>query len=304
MKVSMEKEIPLSPLVSIVLPTFNREGLIGETIESVLRQTYPTWELLIIDDGSTDHTDRIIAGYADERIRYSRIAHTGKLGAVRNCGIRQAKGDYIAFLDSDDLWRADKLSTQLLLSKQYPGAAFLFSNGNQFGDGAITPPDHEAIFSGNVFKRMLVDHELCIYMPSFIFRRDVLGKIGYLREDLVSGCDVDFFFRAAYNFEAVFTNERLVSIRKHGHSTSAKLGFVPYLDHMAIYKSFYKLKWLTKSQCNRLTAELYYKMALDQRRYGLHGEAIRSFMKHNVQAPLNWKGWARLVQAIFSRPQP
>jgi glycosyltransferase involved in cell wall biosynthesis len=299
MKVSMEKKVPLDPLVSIVLPTFNRAGLIGETIESVLRQTYPTWELLIIDDGSADHTDRIVAGYTDERIRYSRMAHTGKLGAVRNCGIRKAKGDYIAFLDSDDLWRADKLSVQLSLAEQYPRAAFLFSNGDQFGEGAITPPEQEALFFGNVFEKVLLNHQLCIYMPSFMFRRHILEKVGYLREDLISGCDIDFFFRTAYHFDAVFTNDRLVRIRKHGQSTSAKLGFLPYLDHIEIYRSFYERQWLTKSQFNSLTATLYYKMALDQRRYGLRGEAVRSFLKHNIRSPLNWKGWVRLLQTIL-----
>jgi glycosyltransferase involved in cell wall biosynthesis len=287
------------PLVSIVIPTYNRANLIGETIQSVINQSYTQWEIIVVDDGSEDDTQKVVGGYADTRVRYVRIAHTGKLGAVRNYGIRQAKGDYIAFLDSDDLWRSDKLSIQLSLAVQYPRAAFLFSNGDQFGDGAVTPPDHEALFSGNVFEKMLLNHQLCIYMPSFMFRRHVLDKVGYLREDLVSGCDVDFFFHTAYHFEAVFTNERLVRIRKHSHSTSAKLGFLPYLDHIEIYRSFYERQWLSKSQFKSLTATMYYKMALDQRRYGLRGEAARSFLKHNVRSPLSWKGWVRLLQTIF-----
>jgi glycosyltransferase involved in cell wall biosynthesis len=287
------------PLVSVVIPTYNRANLIGETIQSVLDQTYNQWELIVVDDGSEDNTDRVIARYKDDRIRYTYIAHTGKLGFVRNCGIRQAKGDFIAFLDSDDLWRPDKLYTQLLLSERYPKAAFFFSNGAQFGKGAINPPDHEDLFFGNVFEKIVLEGKLCIYMPSFVFKREVLDKVGCLQEDLISGCDMDFFLRTAYFFDAVFTNEKLISIRKHGHSTSAKLAFLPYLDQIEIYRSFYGSNWLTKRQFNVLTSQLYYKMALDQHRLGLRREAIRNFVQYNLQSPVNWKGWLRLIQAFF-----
>src|SRR5260221_8177346 len=100
------------PLVSIILPTYNRSHLIRESIQSVFDQTYKNWELIIVDDGSTDETSVLFTNHPDSRIHYYRIDHCGIIGRVRNPGMRHARGQYIAFLDSDDLWREDKRSEE------------------------------------------------------------------------------------------------------------------------------------------------------------------------------------------------
>ena len=92
------------PLVSVIIPTYNRVHLIGETIQSVIDQSYTNWELIIIDDGSTDDSENVINEFNDNRIRYYTIQHCGILGKVRNVGLSHSKGDYIAFLDSDEIW--------------------------------------------------------------------------------------------------------------------------------------------------------------------------------------------------------
>src|SRR5688572_27262369 len=110
----MEKNaIDRNSLISVVIPTFNRAHLISEAIESVLAQSYPNWELIIVDDGSTDETQSLIRNFSDTRIRYFRIEHSGSFGTVRNFGIQASKGEYIAFLDSDDIWDPMKLEKQL-----------------------------------------------------------------------------------------------------------------------------------------------------------------------------------------------
>lgn len=284
------------PLVSIVLPTYNRAGLIGETIQSVIGQTYTHWELIVVDDGSEDDTESVVTGFAHNQIRYTRISHTGRLGAVRNCGIKLAKGDYIAFVDSDDLWRPDKLAFQLSLSRQYPQASFVFSNGNQFGDGAIIPPDWDTLFVGKFFKAMVFENKFCIYTSSFVFKKKVFEKIGPIKEHLVIDCDVDFFFRATYLFEGIFTNERLINIRKHSHNTSSNVSFLPYTELIEIYRSFYAEGWLTKTQHNMLAGAMYYKMARDLYKQRKRKSAFASFLKYNSLMPMNWKGWIRLLQ--------
>src|SRR5687768_5708706 len=108
----------VSPLVSIIIPTYNRENLIGESIQSVLDQTYTNWELIIIDDGSEDGTHQVVTGFRDKRISYYLIAHCGIFGKVRNEGLRRSNGKYVAFLDSDDLWCEDKLQVQVDLMNQ------------------------------------------------------------------------------------------------------------------------------------------------------------------------------------------
>ena len=103
------------PLVSIITPSYNAEEYIGETIESVLNQDYQNWEMIIVDDMSTDITVDIIKKYAekDKRIRYFILEEKGGASLARNKAIRESNGKYIAFLDADDLWREDKLSKQV-----------------------------------------------------------------------------------------------------------------------------------------------------------------------------------------------
>ena len=100
-------------MVSVIIPTYNRETVIGRAIESVLKQTYPHFELLIIDDGSTDQTKRVVERIADERIRYILLEENGGVARARNVGIAEAQYDYIAFLDSDDEWMPEKLELQM-----------------------------------------------------------------------------------------------------------------------------------------------------------------------------------------------
>lgn len=110
-------------LVSVIMPTYNCGRFIRESIDSVLSQTYTNWELLIVDDCSTDETETIIAGYSDKRIQYMRNEHNMGAALTRNRALREAKGKYIAFLDADDVWLPHKLEKQI---------AFMETNGYAF----------------------------------------------------------------------------------------------------------------------------------------------------------------------------
>lgn len=111
-------------LVSIVMPSYNTAGYIRESLESVLHQSYPYWELIIVDDCSTDNTDEIIKPYlTDSRIRYLKNEKNSGAAVSRNYALREAKGKWIAFLDSDDLWQPEKLEKQI---------EFMISNGYKF----------------------------------------------------------------------------------------------------------------------------------------------------------------------------
>lgn len=118
----MQSEIP----VSIVLPTYNRAGKVGKAVESVLAQTYPYFELIVVDDGFTDDTEQIIRSYHDDRIVYYKMQQNGGQSKARNCGMQMAQYDYIAFEDSDDLWRARKLEKQMkqILSDKNAGFCY------------------------------------------------------------------------------------------------------------------------------------------------------------------------------------
>jgi len=125
-------------LVSIIVPVYNAQKYIGKTIESVLKQTYTEWELLLVDDCSTDKSINVIEGYLkDERIRLLRQTENNRAALTRNFGINEAKGRYIAFVDADDIWQEDKLSRQLDFMQEN-NCAFSFTS-YEFGDEAAIP---------------------------------------------------------------------------------------------------------------------------------------------------------------------
>lgn len=127
-------------MVSIITPTYNAENYIGETIESVRNQTYQDWEMIIIDDCSTDNTSVIIKGYADNdsRIKLIKAPQNGGVAKARNLGLEQAQGDYIAFVDSDDLWKPDKLEKQVAFMKE-KGGVLSYTDFQKFNteDGSL-----------------------------------------------------------------------------------------------------------------------------------------------------------------------
>ena len=105
-------------LVSVIMPSYNTAKFIGETIESVLKQSYENWELLIVDDCSTDNTDAVVASFSDPRIKYFKNEKNSGAAVSRNWALREAKGEWIAFLDSDDVWNAEKLEKQIAFMKK------------------------------------------------------------------------------------------------------------------------------------------------------------------------------------------
>ena len=129
----------MDDLVSIIMPSYNTDKFIGQSIESVLNQTYTNWELIIVDDCSTDNTDEIVKKYTDNRIRYFKNGCNSGAAVSRNKALREARGEYVAFLDSDDLWSNDKLEKQISFMKEN-NCSFSYTNyeridedGNELG---------------------------------------------------------------------------------------------------------------------------------------------------------------------------
>jgi len=134
-----------SPLVSVIIPTYNRAALLCEAVDSVLQQTYRNIEVIVVDDGSTDDTTAVMEKYGD-RVRYSRRPNAG-VNAARNLGFKQSKGEFIALLDSDDLWAPYKLELQVRLLRFFTDVGFTFSNFHIF-KGASPQFDPTLIVDG------------------------------------------------------------------------------------------------------------------------------------------------------------
>ena len=231
------------PLVSIIIPTYNRAHLIGETLESVITQTYVNWECIVVDDGSTDNTSEILKSYSakDNRIQYHQRPSNRPKGAnaCRNLGFELSKGDYIQFLDSDDLLSMKKLHNQIYLA-QKTQAELITCKWGRF----INPKDFK-IKETLLYKDFNPAYKLLIaygavksFLPSHIFliKRDVLLSSGLWDEALSINQDGEFFCRViSQSNKVVFDKDSHVKYRFANDNKTSQLS------------TLYKAKDLTKS---------------------------------------------------------
>jgi glycosyltransferase involved in cell wall biosynthesis len=285
------------PLISVIIPIYNRAHLIGETIKSVINQTYDRWELIIIDDGSCDNLEKVIKNIPDKRIRYYHLDHSGIISKVRNIGLAYSYGSLIAFLDSDDLWKPHKLMYQLSLLEKHPNAAFTFSHGQQFGPGAIPPPVLETLYIGNIFHAQLIEERFVLYPTSFLFKKEVLQEVAYLDESL-SGGESDFFLRIAWKYDGIFSGERLVMLRKHQQNISLEREFIFCAENIQMYEKFVRNGLLTQQQFVSVTSKQLYKLGLLYLKRKKSVEASKNFIRFIRLKTLNYKGWVRLLQSL------
>lgn len=292
------------PLVSIIIPTYDRANLIGETIQSVLQQTYSHWELIIIDDGSQDNTSDIVASFQDKRIRFIAMPHCGIFGKVRNEGLKIALGSYIAFLDSDDLWLPEKLEVQINLLQRHPQASFVFSNITIFGTRVYpSPPDYDELYVGRLLLVMLEEKRFVFYPSALLFKKEVKDKLGPMDDALPFGTDTKYFLNMCEHFDGIFINKRLTKIRRHEHSTSENYNSTAvFIDSMNILSTFYKSGSIAKRDYKRILGHYYYKMGLSELLSLKKPEgAFTSFLTCIRLTPLNWKSYFRLLQSFLFR---
>ena len=188
------------PLVSVIMPTYNHVQYIGEAIDSVLNQTYRNFELIIIDNYSKDNTEKIVASYKDDRIKYLKFRNNGIIAASRNYGIRHSRGEYIAFLDSDDLWLPKKLEKQVTLFQISNETAMVYTRFKTIEEDIISNkifPRNGKYKSGNIFN--LLYCRSFIACSSVMVKRSVLDQVGLFDTDpnLIAIEDIDLWLRIA-----------------------------------------------------------------------------------------------------------
>lgn len=190
------------PLISIILPVYNGEKTIRATIESVLQQTHTDFELIIINDGSQDRTLETVSSFADHRLRVFSYPNAG-VTVSRNRGLVQVKGDYVAFIDADDLWTFDKLEAQLTLLQANPQAAVAYSWSDFIGEaGQFLHRGCHAQIAGNVYADLLVV-DFLENGSNPLIRRQALIEVGEFDESLPVGEDWDMWLRLAARYEFV-----------------------------------------------------------------------------------------------------
>ena len=215
--------------VTAVIPAFNRAAFIGEAIESVLAQTRPVDEVVIVDDCSTDDTVAVASRYPVRVVALP--VNMGSSGA-RNAGIREASGDAIAWLDSDDIWLPFHCERTVTLLEAFPGAAVAFSGVELFGDRLELLPHHDGVWSPTSLDER---QELDVFWPSFlhgppvpmitaVIRTEALRQIGGFDEELRAGVDADLFLRLAERHRFVCIHDITARYRLHGSQITAQRG--------------------------------------------------------------------------------
>ena len=246
------------PMVSVIIPTYNRAEMLPGAIDSVLGQDYPYFELIVVDDGSTDETPRLLERYKD-RITVMRRENAG-VSAARNLGIGEAKGELIAFLDSDDYWMAEKLSIQAAWFEKNPMAMIcqteeIWMRNNR----RVNPKVKHKKRAGDIFIPSL---SLCLVSPSAVMvRRELFNEVGLFDPDLPACEDYDLWLRVACRFP-VGLIEKPLAVRRGGHA--GQLSAMPGLDRYRIraIRKLLETGRLTPDQRNAAVAVLKQKCAI------------------------------------------
>ena len=194
----------LTPLVSIIIPTYNHARFISKSLKSVINQTFENWEAIVVDNHSTDDTDKILNQYIDSRIKYLKIYNNGIIAKSRNHGIKEAKGEWIAFLDSDDWWTRDKL--EICFRNINDDVDFIYH------DLEIVDKKSKSYFKKKNFKGRylskpilkdllvgMIEEGNAIGNSSVVVRKKILTKIGGIseNENLVASEDYNTWLRIA-----------------------------------------------------------------------------------------------------------
>ncbi len=211
------------PKISVVIPVYNGEKTIQKTIESVLNQTFKDWELIIIDDGSQDSTVRIIREIEDSRIRLFSYDNAG-LASSRNRGIAHAQGEFISFLDADDLWTSDKLEMQFQALEKHPEAAVAYSWTDYIDQSSqFLHSGRHITINGNIYQHLLVNNFLENGSNPLI-RKQALNQVGGFDSSINSVADWDMWLRLAarYQFVAVPLPQILYRVSTDSMSSQIK----------------------------------------------------------------------------------
>lgn len=272
------------PKVSVIIPTFNNAASIARAVDSVLRQDFADFEVIVVDDGSTDDTKKVLGPYSN-RIKYFFQQNSG-VCAARNRGIREAKGEYTAFLDADDVWIPDdKLSLQIKILDERKNAGIVYSKMivvDEDGRGNGLCPAQDA---GNSFQEMLTKG--AHYPTSTVMtRKACFERCGYFDETLSTIEDFDMWLRIARDFEVIEIKDRLLGYYYRSSLPTRK-------DPLIVYEAQIKV-------CRKILGS-YQDIPVKQMRDKLAGYLYHAgrlyFDRRNYEQALRYLG-----QAIALKP--
>jgi glycosyltransferase involved in cell wall biosynthesis len=257
----MTTAFAVTPSVSVILPTFNRLLYLRPAVASVFAQTLVDWELIIADDGSDEPTRAYLSALQSEpRVRLIWLPHCGNPAAVRNRALRQARGEYLAFLDSDDEWLPTKLERQITALRgcpqrrwSYTGYIIIDASGEPCAPASVVRPHR-----GAILERLLM-HQVSIWTPAVVAERRLVAEVGSFDEQLLLFEDYDLWIRLACRSEIEFIDQPLTRVRRshdqhHGegeHGDSMRAGRHRALEKVRRVVTDRRVRALVASQSAR-----------------------------------------------------
>ncbi|MDE2222744.1 MAG: glycosyltransferase family 2 protein [Candidatus Omnitrophica bacterium] len=229
----MDRRKQDNPTVSVIIPAYNAAAFIAQTIESVLAQTYKNIEVIAVDDGSTDNTRQVTAQYKSVRYIYKK---NGGPASARNTGIETSKGDYLAFLDADDIWEREKISRQIDCFKNNPALGLVYTAVNVIDEqGNFVRPKFSGNLSGRAFNGLFRKNHLTA--SAVMIKKSCLVDAGKFDEDLeiISVEDYDLWLRVTALYEIACVNEPLTKYRLLDNSVSKNIAR-SYLGELKVIK--------------------------------------------------------------------
>ncbi|MBI1854156.1 MAG: glycosyltransferase family 2 protein [Planctomycetes bacterium] len=287
------------PRVSVVVPLYNRTALARETIESVLSQTLDDHEIVVVDDGSEEDVASIL-GSLVSCVRLVRRPHGG-ISAARNTGLRSARGELVAFLDSDDLWLPRKLEVQVELLDAHASLAACFTNHSHLSNGAIVRARRvDPCFARDPLTALVTRPE--VSTSTLVVRRTVLADLEGFDETLERGEDYDLFLRLAAGWEVGFIDEPLVHYRVHAENAArSDVLRRNFLEKRVLRRSWNALGLsarVPKSEYEWRLSDMNLAIGASLVRVGRGGLARRYFLKSARHAPTRVKPYWRWVLSL------
>jgi glycosyltransferase involved in cell wall biosynthesis len=278
--------------VSIILPTFNRIKYLPATIESIRRQSFTDWELLIADDGSGPELRAYLQQLEEPpRIKVLWLAHSGNVSAVRNAATREARGEYVAFIDSDDVWSPEKLEVQMR-SLQRHGSRDWGYTGFTLVDEAGKPLTGRRARScpaiGGRVLDAIIKEEAVFVVSAVMVRRHLLLKVGGHDESLPVCGEYELWMRLAQQSEVDFVDQSLVDIRRHSEHSADDVAALR--DLAVIFAKLQRsqvaphLRSVLHRRRVAISANMARRHAICGRRLDLLGTLLRD-------APFSWRYW-------------
>jgi glycosyltransferase involved in cell wall biosynthesis len=262
------------PLVSVVIPTYNRAATIGASLESVFRQDYPNLEIIVVDDGSKDDTGRVMEPYVAKGVRYLRQENRGA-PAARNAGVERASGELIAFLDSDDAWEPNKISAQVrCLRESFPETALVYTGMKKVDQNGALLGYKTPSKRGSIYIDLLKDNVVGSTSTALV-KASVVREVGGFDTALRSRQDLDLWLRIAKKYSIDYVADPLVIYSVHTDRISSNMDskiqgservLDKYFDDIRKHPSilsehYYLLGWLYRKKGDRATARSYFRKA-------------------------------------------